>query len=311
MAVANYPARGQDGTMNRLCIHLGFGLLGLLVAGGMRTAMATDHPTGESAHFRVVSAATTPSSDAIAADLERTWQTFRDLFGVEPARVEVVISVTSGGGSTADARTEAAGGGAHTMAWAIGEGEDFEGQAFSDLAHEIAHIYFLDYMGEGGLHQANAWLHEAVACHHEKAPSRRHRLQWMREHLRDRTPLGTLFTMRNPVKESPLVELTVKLHERLARGEITVDEVNRQVSAYATSHAEELTQRGIRNMTYYTESLSVFEFLLESEGKTFIREMCGALKRGTSMDEIVRRLKAYPKGPSQLEEAWAAWVQRP
>jgi len=279
--------------MNRLCIHLGFGLLGLLVAGGMRTAMATDHPTGESAHFRVVSAATTPSSDAIAADLERTWQTFRDLFGVEPARVEVVISVTSGGGSTADARTEAPGGGAHTMAWAIGEGG------------------VLDYMGEGGLHQANAWLHEAVACHHEKAPSRRHRLQWMREHLRDRIPLGTLFTMRNPVKESPLVELTVKLHERLARGEITVDEVNRQVSAYATSHAEELTQRGIRNMTYYTESLSVFEFLLESEGKTFIREMCGALKRGTSMDEIVRRLKAYPKGPSQLEEAWAAWVQRP
>ncbi len=286
MAVANYPALGQDGTVNRRRIHLGSGLLGLLVAGGMRTAMATDHPTGESAHFRVVSAATTPSSDAIAADLERTWQTFRDLFGVEPARVEVVISVTSGG-------------------------EDLEGQAFSDLAHEIAHIYFLDYMGEGGLHQANAWLHEAVACHHEKAPSRRHRLQWMREHLRDRIPLGTLFTMRNPVKESPLVELTVKLHERLARGEITVDEVNRQVSAYATSHVEELTQRGIRNMTYYAESLSVFEFLLESEGKTFIREMCGALKRRTSMDEIVRRLKAYPKGPSQLEEAWAAWVQRP
>jgi len=87
-------------------------------------------------------------------------------------------------------------------------------------------------------------LHEAVACHHEKAPSRRHRLQWMGEHLQDRIPLGTLFTMRNPVKESPLVELTVQLHERLARGEITVDEVNRQVSAYATSHAEELSQRG-------------------------------------------------------------------
>ena len=63
-------------------------------------------------------------------------------------------------------------------------------------------------------------------------------------------------------------------------------------------------------MTYYAESLSVFEFLLESEGKMFIREMCGALKRGTSMDEIVQRLKAYPRGLSQLEETWVAWVQR-
>ena len=86
--------------MNRLRIHLGAGLLGLLVVGDMRTAMATDHATGESAHFRVVSAATTPSSDAIAADLERTWQTFRDLFGVEPARVEVVISSPSPCGSS-------------------------------------------------------------------------------------------------------------------------------------------------------------------------------------------------------------------
>jgi hypothetical protein len=298
--------------MKRLLFRLGSGLLGLLVVGGTRAAVATDHPTGTSAHFRVVSAAAKPSAEAIAADLERTWQTFRDLFGVEPARVEVVMSVISGGGggSTADAGSESAGG-ARKIAWAIAEGDDLEGQRFSDLSHEIAHIYFLDYMGGSGLHQAHAWLHEAVACHHEKAPSRQHRLQWMREHLQDRIPLGTLFTMRNPVKESPLVELTVKLHERLARGEITADEVNRQVSAYATSHVDELIQRGIRNMTYYAESLSVFEFLLESEGKTFIREMCGALKRGTSMDEIVRRLKAYPKGVSQLEEKWAAWVQKP
>ena len=295
--------------MNPLRIRLGSGLLGLFVAGDLRTAMATDHAAGKSAHFRVVSAAATPSPDAIAADLEKTWQKFRDLFDVDPARVDVVINVTSGGGSAADAGSESAGR-AHTMAWAISEGEDLEGQRFSDLAHEIAHIYFLDYMGGEGLHQANAWLHEAVACHHEKARSYRHRLQWMREHLQQRIPLGALFTMRNPVKESPLVELTVKLHERLARGEVTVDEVNRQVSAYAESHAEELSQNGIRDMTYYAESLSVFEFLLESEGKKFIREMCGGLKRGTSMDEIVRRLKVYPKGPSQLEEAWAGWVQK-
>ena len=297
--------------MTRLLVACCFGLPGLLAAGGAGTAIAMEPPTGTTPHFRVVSSASTPSADAIAADLERTWQRFRDLFAVDPAPVEVVISVTAGGGSVADAGTEASGGPARRIAWTIAEGEDLEGQRFSDLAHEIAHIYFLDLMGEGGLHQANAWLHEAVACHHEKAASRQHRRQWMHEHLHDHIPLGTLFTMRNPVKQSRLVELTVQLHEKLARGEITVEELNRQVSAYAASHAEELTRSGIRNMTYYAESLSLFEFLLEREGKTFIREMCAALKRGTPMDEIVRRLKAYPTGPSQLEEAWAVWVQRP
>ncbi len=297
--------------MKGLIVCLVAALLQPVAGDGMCADMTTEHPSGRTDHFRVVSNAKKPSPEEIATDLEATWRTFRDLFGVEPAAVEVVITVTSGGGgSSADAGTESpAGGPAHRIAWTIAEGEPLDSQRFSDLSHEIAHIYFLEYMHAGGLHQAHAWLHEAVACHHEKEPSRRHRLQWMRDHLQERIPLATLFTMKNPVKESPLVELTVQLHEKLARGEITVDELNRQISAYASSHAEELSRNGIRNMTYYAESLSLFEFLLETEGKTFIREMCQALRRGTSMDEIVRRRKAYPNGLSQLEDAWVAWVR--
>jgi len=297
--------------MKGLIVCLVAALLQPVAGDGMCADMTTEHPSGRSDHFRVVSNAKKPSPEEIATDLEATWRTFRDLFGVEPAAVEVVITVTSGGGgSSADAGTESpAGGPAHRIAWTIAEGEPLDSQRFSDLSHEIAHIYFLEYMHAGGLHQAHAWLHEAVACHHEKEPSRRHRLQWMRDHLQERIPLATLFTMKNPVKQSPLVELTVQLHEKLARGEITVDELNRQISAYASSHAEELSRNGIRNMTYYAESLSLFEFLLETEGKTFIREMCQALRRGTSMDEIVRRRKAYPNGLSQLEDAWVAWVR--
>jgi len=297
--------------MKGLIVCLVAALLRLMAGDGTCEDMTREHPSGKSDHFRVVSTAKNPSPEAIAADLEATWQTSHDLFGVDPPTVEVVITVTSGGGGTsADAGTEStAGGPAHRIAWTIAEGEPLDSQRFSDLSHEIAHIYFLEYMHAGGLHQAHAWLHEAVACHHEKEPSRRHRLQWMRDHLQERIPLATLFTMKNPVKESPLVELTVQLHEKLARGEITVDELNRQISAYASSHAEELSRNGIRNMTYYAESLSLFEFLLETEGKAFIREMCQALQRGTSMDEIVRRRKAYPNGPSQLEDAWAAWVR--
>ncbi len=282
---------------------LGVALLLLVAHPGISADM-------HASHFRVVSTATKPTPQAIAADLETTWRTFHDVFAVDPPSVEVVITVTSGGGSSADAGTEApAGGLSHRIAWSMAEGEPLDGQRFSDLSHEIAHIYFLEYMHEGGLHQSNAWLHEAVACHHEKEASRRHRAEWMRDHLDDRIPLATLFTMRNPVKESPLVELTVQLHEKLARGEIGVEELNRQISAFASSHAEDISRTGIRNMTYYAESVTLFEFLLEKEGQTFIREMCQALRHGATMDAIVRKRSPFPKGTPDLEEAWVAWVR--
>jgi len=268
--------------------------------------------TTPTSHFIIVSSAKNPAPDEIAAYLEPTWRLFYDVFGVKPATVKVV-SPTSGSGappSQAD-QERPAGSPERQIAWAIKEGEPLSSQTFSDLAHEITHIYFIDYMEDkGGMHQANAWLHEAVACYSERDPYRKNREQWARDHVKDRIPFEQLFTMKNPQKENPLVELTVKLHEKLARGEIKVEEVNRQISEFATAHAAELSQAGIRNMTYYSQSLSIFEFLLETEGKEFIRAMCQALKEGKSMAEIIRGMKAYPKGLPQFEEAWVAWVQR-
>src|SRR5215475_1645012 len=263
-------------------------------------------------HFVVVSSAKKPAPGEIAAYLEPAWQTFHDVFGVDPAAVKVVVSVTSGAGAPpSQADPDRSGGApAHEIAWAIKEGEALSSQTFSDLAHEITHIYFIDYMeDQGGLHQAHAWLHEAVACYAERDPFRRNREQWAREHLSDRIPLAQLFTMTNPQKTNPLVELTVKLQEKLARGEINVEDMNRQISDFATTHATELSQVGIRNMTYYSESLSLFEFLLETQGKEFIRTMCQALKAGKSMDDVIRSSKTYPGGIPQLEQAWVAWVQ--
>jgi hypothetical protein len=262
-------------------------------------------------HFVIVSSAKKPSPDEIAVYLEQAWQTFHDVFGVDPATVRVVISLTSGSGAPSSSdQDRPAGSPQHQMAWAIKEGETLSSQTFSDLSHEITHIYFIDYMEDkGGMHQGHAWLHEAVACYSERDPYRKNREQWARDHMNDRIPFEQLFTMKNPQKENPLVELTVKLHEKLARGEIKVEELNRQISEFATAHGAELGQAGIRNMTYYSESLSIFEFLLKTEGKEFIRAMCQALKKGKSMDEIIRGLKAYPKGLPQLEQAWMAWVQ--
>src|SRR5437667_9510779 len=168
--------------MKGLIVCLVAALLRLMAGDGTCADMTREHPSGKSDHFRVVSTAKNPSPEAIAADLEATWQTSHDLFGVDPPTVEVVITVTSGGGgSSADAGTEStAGGPAHRIAWTIAEGDPLDSQRFRDLAHGIAHIYFLADMHARGLRQAHAWPHEAVTCRPEEQPSRPHRPRWMR-----------------------------------------------------------------------------------------------------------------------------------
>jgi hypothetical protein len=261
-----------------------------------------------SPHFTVVSNAESPSPSEIAAQLEATWQRFHDLFGVDPPHVRVVLS-TSSGGAQAVSRADQGGSGGAVIAWTIREGEDLAGQGFSDLSHEIAHIYLLELMGNpGGLHQSHAWLHEAVACHHESPSFAAERGRWIRERVAERIPLGELFEMKNPVKQSPLVELTVQLHGQLARGEIDAAEMNQRIHRYASEHSGDLVEAGKRNMTYYAESLSVFRFLLERQGRTWVQTMVRRLRDGDEMAEILSGTPALASGTAALEEAWVAWL---
>ena len=196
------------------------------------------------------------------------------------------------------------------MAWTVTEGEDLHGQGFSDLSHEIAHLYFLDLMGNPeGLHQPHAWLHEAVACWHESPRFLAGREAWIRERLHERTPLAQLFEMRNPVKEQPLVDLTVKLHGRLARGEIDVVEMNRQINAWASSQSEQLLAAGARNMTWYAQSLSVLEFLVEREGRAFVRHMAKQLREGARMEDLLAQRPHGSGGLGAFEAQWIDWVE--
>jgi hypothetical protein len=258
-------------------------------------------------HFSVRCGTTSPSQAEIGAHLEATWQRFRELFGVEPDPVRVVLTTLAS--SDAPARADQAGATARVMAWTVAEGEDLEGQGFSDLSHEIAHLYFLDLMGNPqGLHQDHAWLHEAVACWHETPRFLAGREAWIRERLHERTPLAQLFGMRNPVKEQPLVDLTVRLHGRLARGEIDVVELNREIAAWASSHSQQLLDAGVRNMTWYAQSLSVFEFILERGGRAFVRHLAAQLREGARMEDV---LAQQPLGSGDLrsfEEQWLDWV---
>jgi hypothetical protein len=261
-------------------------------------------------HFELSCNTRSPSEAEIGAHLEATWRRFRELFGVEPAPVRVVLRKVASGEAPARADQAPAGAVAHVMAWTVREGEDLAGQGFSDLSHEIAHLYFLDLMGNPqGLHQPHAWLHEAVACWHESPSFREARAQWLRERLGERFPLARLFEMQNPVKEQPLVELTVRLHGQLARGEVDVVEMNRQISDWASSHARELRDAGIRNMTWYAQSLSVLEFLLERDGAAAVRRIAAGLRAGSRMEALLPRVCAAPAELLSLEEEWRRRVE--
>lgn len=260
------------------------------------------------AHFELSSNAHSPSAAEIGAYLEGTWQRFRELFDVEPAFVRVVLRTLAQGEGAA--RADQGGTASRLMAWTVKDGEDLGGQGFSDLSHEIAHIYFLDLMGRPeGLHQPHAWLHEAVACWHESPAFREGRERWIRERMHGRFPLAQLFEMQNPVKEQPLVELTVKLHGQLARGEIDVVEMNRQISAWASSHAQDLMDAGVRNMTWYAQSLNVLEFLLAREGAAGIRELAARLRAGSRMEAVLASASHFPGGLPFFEEQWIRWLE--
>jgi hypothetical protein len=261
-------------------------------------------------HFVLSSAVTSPSPAEITEHLERTWRTFRELFGVEPRPLRVVLNAAAADAAEVARADRGSAAPSSSIAWTVTEGEDLQGQGFSDLSHEIAHLYFLELMGSPqGLHQTHAWLHEAVACYHETPGFVANRRSWIRERLGERIPLPQLFEMKNPVKESPLVELTVRLHAKLARGEIDVVQMNEQISAWASAHTQHLLQAGVRNMTWYAESLSVFEFLLAREGNAFIRALVRRLRDGARMEEIVRKLPHYPDGIASLETEWVRWVE--
>ncbi len=300
--------------MERLRGRLGIATVALarflLAPAAVASEPSLEEQVARGSHFVVSSGVRSPSPVEIGEHLERTWRTFRDLFGLEPPPVRVVLSAASG---ESPSLTRADQGGTptgRTLAWTVAEGEDLGSQGFSDLSHEVAHLYFLELMGTPqGLHQPHAWLHEAVACYHESPAFVTNRRKWIHERLAERIPLEQLFAMRNPVKENPLVELTVELHQKLARGEISVVEMNQQISAWAGSHAQALMQAGIRNMTWYAESLSVLEFLLAREGKPFVRSMAGKLRDGAGMEEIVRDLPHDPHGIASLEEDWVQWVE--
>lgn len=115
-------------------------------------------------------------------------------------------------------------------------------------------------------------------------------------------PLAQLFEMRNPVKEQPLVDLTVGLTGGSPAARSSV-EMNRQISAWASSRLQQLLDAGVRNLTWYAQSLSVLEFILEREGGAFVRQMAARLREGARMEELLAEQHPWVRRPRLLRGA--------
>ena len=83
---------------------------------------------------------------------------------------------------------------------------------------------------------------------------------------------------------------------------ITVDELNRQISEFATSHGAELAQAGMETDLLF-RVVSILRSAQDRRKRFYSCDVPGAQK-GQSMAEIIRGLKAYPKGIPQFEQAW-------
>lgn len=172
------------------------------------------------------------------------------------------------------------------------------------VAHEACHTWFHAYI-EGmlsGSQRARAitlstgahyghpavpdWFDEAVAMLCERPDQQQRRRGYMRRHLDERIPLAEFFSMSHPVAEGR--------------------------AATTGSEAAEGRRRSMmqtpRGHLFYSQALSVVEFLAEREGPAFVGQLARQLAHGRLMSEVLKEARRVPQEVAQLDVEWRAWV---
>ncbi|MBI4617719.1 MAG: hypothetical protein HY720_29170 [Planctomycetes bacterium] len=262
-----------------------------------------------------------------AAQLEEAARTFQRVFGVRPPRgaVHLGANALSGGGMSG-----MGGGGATkpgeavwTLPWPddmgnllknlpqgtqLPQGMSGTGGMESQmdaLTHEAAHLMFLHHVNPGCIAalQQNFngygsflpdWIDEAVAVYHEPESMKATRRQQMKELVDQHIPLSRFFTMNHPIGA----------HGPGAGGAGGIDPADLQ------KKLQELSQGGVGGEAnlFYVQSLSVFEFMLEAGGPTFVRKLVEHLQKGGTTEAGLALLSRRElKTLEGFESAWVAW----
>jgi hypothetical protein len=148
------------------------------------------------------------------------------------------------------------------------------------------------------------WVDEMAATLCESPASRDRRRRYLRQHLRERIPLTEFSRMEHPV--------SVAVRARAARSPLADTVGGVPVISLRGEAAREL----LRNMNapmFYSQALSLGEFILQQGGSRTLRALTDDLARGRTLDQALLRTSAaapgLPSDTKELEREWVRWVE--
>lgn len=159
------------------------------------------------------------------------------------------------------------------------------------IAHEAMHTL----MGAGlKTHAIPAWYSEGLASLAEYPEVLKPRRLKMKENVKDASPTATLLTMLHPASYGQIVPSSQAPGATAPGMPVTIRLMN-------TTKAQDL---------FYEQSMTLLEFLAETEGDRFVGRIGESLARGESMESILKTASKAPTDITQLEIAWAKWLSR-
>jgi hypothetical protein len=139
-----------------------------------------------------------------------------------------------------------------------------------------------------------AWYSEGLASLAEYPEDlKRNRLR-MKENVKDGSPIATLLTMLHPASYGQIVPDSKTPGAPAPGIPVTIRLMN-------TTKAQDLL---------YEQSMTLLEYLAETEGDRFVGRIGESLARGESMESVMKTASKAPADIAQLEAAWMKWLSR-
>jgi hypothetical protein len=183
------------------------------------------------------------------------------------------------------------------------------------LAHEVCHQLVASHAarsmgrrtppargyGHPGLPD---WVDEMAATLCESPASRDRRRAYLRANLRERIPLAELTQMEHPV--------SVAVRARSA-GSPLPDTLGGSPVVMLRGEAARELLRSMNAPMFYSQALSLGEFILQRGGPRALREITEDLARGRTLDQALGRAGKHaprlPASVAEMEREWVRWVE--
>lgn len=159
------------------------------------------------------------------------------------------------------------------------------------IAHEVMHTLM-----QAGLktYKIPAWYSEGLASLAEFPDDLKQRRLRMKENVQDASPIAALLTMQHPANRGQAAPSVQKAGATASGGPVTI-------VASGVTKAEGLM---------YEQSMTLLEYLAETEGNVFVGRIGESLARGESMESVLKTAGKAPTDIAQLDVAWAKWLSQ-